>query len=222
MTVTERALADLVDRYPWLPFVAPFALFIGLTAVQQGVPGGVVWVYPLKAVLTGAYIVALARWLKAPGAPFAFAAAAVGVAVLLVWVLSDGLYPLLDARPAFDPYRELQRSQAYVWIAMRLVGAAVIVPIAEEFFWRGFLIRWLVSPDFRSVRMGTFTWYSFLATSALFAVEHDRWLAGLIAGVAYNGLYYRTRSLKACILAHGVTNLGLGIYVLVGNQWRFW
>jgi CAAX prenyl protease-like protein len=53
-------------------------------------------------------------------------------------------------------------------------------------------------------------------------VEHDRWLAGLIAGVAYNALYYRTRSLKACILAHGVTNLGLGIYVLTANQWRFW
>ena len=70
--------------------------------------------------------------------------------------------------------------------------------------------------------MGTFTWASFLTTSALFAVEHDRWLAGLIAGLAYNGLYYRTRSLNACIVAHGITNLGLGIYVLAGNQWRFW
>lgn len=218
----KSPLADLVDRYPWLPFVAPFALFVGFTGVQPLVPGGVAWIYPLKTVLTAASIVVLARWLKAPEDPFAFTAVGVGVAVLAVWVLSDGLYPLLDARPAFDPFRELPRSQAYAWIGFRLVGAAVIVPVAEEFFWRGFLIRWIVNPNFRSVRMGTFTWASFLATSALFAVEHDRWLAGLIAGLAYNGLYYRTRSLKACIVAHGITNLGLGIYVLAGNQWRFW
>jgi len=216
------ALADLVDRYPWLPYVAPFALFCALTGVQQWAPGSVVWVYPVKAVLTGASIIVLARWLKAPGGPFAFAAVGVGVAVLVVWVFSDGLYPLLGTSTVFDPFRELPRSQAYAWIGFRLAGAALIVPVAEEFFWRGFLIRWLVSPDFRSVRMGTFTWYSFLATSALFAVEHDRWLAGLIAGVVYNGLYYRTRSLKACIVAHGITNLGLGVYVLVSNQWRFW
>ena len=218
----KSVLADLVDRYPWLPFVAPFALFVGFTGLQPLVPGGVAWVYPVKTVLTGAAILALARWLSAPEAPFALAAVGVGVAVLAVWVLSDGLYPLLDARPAFDPFRELTRPQAYAWIAFRLVGAAAVVPIAEEFFWRGFLIRWIVNPNFRSVRMGTFTWVSFLVTSVLFAVEHDRWLAGLIAGVAYNGLYYRTRSLKACIVAHGVTNLGLGIYVLVSNAWRFW
>jgi hypothetical protein len=218
----KSVLADLVDRYPWLPYVAPFAIFLGFTGVQQAVPGSVAWVYPLKALLTGAVIVALARWLKAPEAPFLFAAIWVGAAVLAVWVLSDGLYPLIGASAAFDPFRELPRSQAYAWIALRLVGAAMIVPIVEEFFWRGFLIRWLVHPDFRSVRIGTFTWYSFLATSVLFAVEHDRWLAGLIAGMAYNAVYYRTRSLKACILAHGITNLGLGIYVLVSHQWRFW
>lgn len=215
-------LTDLVDRYPWLPYVAPFAIFCVLTEIQLLVPGGVGWVYPLKTVLTLGSIVALAQWLKAPGEPFVFAAAAVGVAVLAVWILSDGLYPLLGTSTVFDPFRELHRSQAYAWIGFRLVGAALIVPVAEEFFWRGFLIRWLVNADFRSVRMGTFTWFSFLATSALFAVEHDRWLAGLIAGVAYNALYYRTRSLKACILAHGTTNLGLGIYVLASNQWRFW
>ena len=211
-------LTDLVDRYPWLPYVAPFAVFCVLTAM----PGGAGWVYPLKTVLTLGSIVALARWLKAPGEPSVLAAAAVGVAVLAVWVLTEGLYPLLGSRAVFDPFRELNGFHAYAWIAFRLVGAAVIVPIAEEFFWRGFLIRWLVNADFRSVRLGTFTWFSFLATSILFASEHDRWLAGLIAGMAYNGLYYRTRSLKACILAHGATNLGLGIYVLASSQWRFW
>ena len=218
----KSVLADLVERNPWLPFVAPFVLFVGLTGVQQALPGSVLWLYPVKTVLTAAAIVALARWLEAPGEVFPFAGAGVGVAVLLVWVLSDGLFPLIGASAAFDPFRALPRPQAWVWIAFRLAGAALVVPIVEEFFWRGFLIRWLVHLDFRSVPMGTLTWTSFLVTSALFAVEHDRWLAGLLAGMAYNWVYYRTRSLKACVLAHGITNLGLGIYVLVGQQWRFW
>src|SRR5438094_8129287 len=69
---------------------------------------------------------------------------------------------------------------------------------------------------------GTFTWISFLITSGLFAAEHAQWLVGLMAGIAYNLLWYRTRSLKACILAHGVTNLGLAVWVLATGQWNFW
>jgi len=216
------AVAELADRHPWLPYAAPFVLFVGLTGVQGWVPGSVVWVYPLKAALTGALLLTFARWLEAPGESRFLGAAGVGIAVLAVWILTDGLYPLLDPRAAFDPTSALHGAGAWTWIAVRLLGAAVVVPFAEEFFWRGFLIRWLVRADFRSVPMGTFTWYSFAATTGLFAVEHDRWLTGLIAGAAYNGLYYRTRSLKACIVAHATTNLGLGIYVLVSHQWRFW
>jgi hypothetical protein len=173
-------------------------------------------------VLTAACLVALHRWLVPEGRAFALAATAAGIVVLVLWILPEGLYPLLGARAPFDPFRALPRGQAFVWIGVRLLGAAVVVPFVEEFFWRGFLIRWLVRSDFRTVPLGTFTWYSFLATVLLFAVEHDRWLAGLIAGVVYNLLYYRTRSLKACILAHGVTNLGLGVYVLATARWGLW
>jgi len=31
-----------------------------------------------------------------------------------------------------------------------------------------------------------------------------------------------TRSLLACIVAHGVTNLSLGIYVLTTGNWKYW
>lgn len=211
-----------MDRHPWLPYVAPFALFVALTELQLHVPGGPAWVYPAKTVLVAACVVALRRWLVAEGGAFAVTATATGVVVLVLWILPEGFYPLVGARSPFDPFQAFPRGQAYLWIGVRLFGAAVLVPIVEELFWRGFLIRWLVRTDFRAVSMGTFTWYSFLATSVLFAVEHDRWLAGLMAGVVYNLLYYRTRSLRACILAHGVTNLGLGVYVLATAKWGLW
>ena len=61
-----------------------------------------------------------------------------------------------------------------------------------------------------------------LIASALFAVEHQQWLAGLIAGLAYGGLYIYTRNLWASILAHAVTNAGLGVYVIMTGRWQFW
>jgi hypothetical protein len=211
-----------MDRRPWLPYVLPFALFVVLTELQRHVPGGMGWGYRAKTVLVAVLLVALRRWLRPEGGVFALAAAGTGIVVLVLWILPEGRYPLLGAGTPFDPFQSFSREQVYLWIGVRLLGAAVIVPVVEEFFWRGFLIRWLVSADFRSVRLGTFTWYSFLATSVLFAVEHDRWLPGLMAGVAYNLLYYRTRSLKACIVSHAVTNLGLGLYVLATARWEFW
>jgi hypothetical protein len=61
-----------------------------------------------------------------------------------------------------------------------------------------------------------------LIASALFAIEHVQWFAGLIAGLAYGWLYIRTRTLWAPIIAHAVTNAGLGAYVVVTRQWGFW
>ncbi len=212
----------IIERHPWLPYVVPFALFVELTGLQPYVPGGVTWVYPAKTVLTGLLILGVWRWLVPYGDWSALIAVATGLLVLVLWILPEGLYPLLGETTIFDPYQHFSGPQAIVWIGFRLIGAALVVPIAEEFFWRGFLIRWLVRPDFRTVAPGTFTWLSFLITSGLFAAEHAHWLVGLMAGIAYNLLWYRTRSLKACILAHGVSNLGLGVWVLSTGQWSFW
>ena len=95
---------------------------------------------------------------------------------------------------------------------MRLMGAAVVVPVMEELFWRSFLMRYLINPDFRAVPMGSFAWFSFLGVAVLFGLEHHRVVVGFIAGVLYGGLLIRQKKLKWVILAHGVTNLGLGIY----------
>jgi hypothetical protein len=79
-----------------------------------------------------------------------------------------------------------------------------------------------VNPDFHKVPLGTFSWTSLGITVALFGVEHNQWLAGLVAGLLYTLLLYRTKLLFACILAHAVTNLLLGIYVLNTQQWQYW
>lgn len=216
-----RSLRASFDRWPWLPYVAPFAVFALLTVVEPG-HGFLPWLYPLKTITVGGVILLFARDFPPLQPRSTLLALGVGLVVFVVWVLPEGLYPTLTTSPGIDPFEHLSGPAVWTWIAFRVLGATVVVAVMEEVFWRGFLLRWIVHQDFRRVAMGTFTWPSFLITSALFAVEHERWLVGLAAGVAYNLLVYRTRSLYACIVAHGVTNLALALYVLYTGHWSFW
>ncbi len=180
------------------------------------------WLYPLKTVVVGGALLLLFPWYPNLNVGSTGVAVLAGAVVFLLWVLPEGTYPLLTTPRPVDPFERIVVPWVFVWIGFRVVGASVVVPVMEEFFWRGFLLRWIVHQDFKKVAIGTFTWPSFLITSVLFASEHNRWLVGLVAGVAYNLVLYRTKSLYACMIAHGVTNLILAIFVLATEQWGFW
>ncbi len=142
----------------------------------------------------------------------------------MLWIGTEGYYPLLSESQAISPYKLTEGIWygAMAWIGIRLFGAVVIVPVMEELFWRSFLLRYLINTDFKQVTLGTFSWYSLIWTVLLFGLEHQRWLAGIGAGILYTLLLYRTKSLSACILAHAITNLALGIYVLLTGYWEYW
>ena len=56
----------------------------------------------------------------------------------------------------------------------------------------------------------------------IYVVAQERVISGMMAGALYNLLLYKTRRLWPCILAHGVTNLLLGVHVLVTQEWQWW
>jgi uncharacterized protein len=229
---------DSAKTNPWLPYVAPMALYFAFLAVQTNT--NLVWLYPVKTVAVAGVIWWFRRSydeLKPPfcrtSAPLASApdptaaggasalqlwswGIAAGLVAIAIWIGIDPFYPKLSAAAPFDPRGR------YVFIAFRIVGAVVVVPLMEELFWRAFLIRWLVKDDFKSVPVGTFTWRSFVITVALFGLEHNQWLAGLICGAIYNMLLYRTRSVWACVVAHATSNAALAAWVLARGDWKFW
>ena len=104
----------------------------------------------------------------------------------------------------------------------RLLGSVLVIAVIEEFFWRGFLYRWILNRRFLSVDLGKFHWPAFVAVVVFFGLEHDRWVAGIIAGMSYGYLIIWTRDLWAGVLAHAVSNLLLGIYVLASGSYYFW
>jgi uncharacterized protein len=179
------------------------------------------------------------------GAASSVLAILVGLVAIAIWIGIDPWYPKLSelmrgfehwlnalfhyapavTTPPSPPYNPKMISPVtlrWMFIGFRVVGAAVVVPLMEELFWRAFLIRWVERQDFKSVPVGTFGWWSFLTTAVLFGAEHDQWLAGVICGVMYNWLLYRTRSVWACVVAHAVSNAALAGWVLARGDWKFW
>jgi CAAX prenyl protease-like protein len=122
----------------------------------------------------------------------------------------------------FDPTSIKPLAWQYVFIGVRVFGAVVVVAFMEEIFWRGFLIRWIDSNDFKRVPIGVCSWKAFGITVVLFGLEHEQWLAGMVCGALYNWLYCRRKDLFSCVLAHATSNAALAAWVLWRGDWKFW
>jgi hypothetical protein len=105
---------------------------------------------------------------------------------------------------------------------LRLAGAALVVPLMEELFWRSFLLRWVQSQQFLDLAPVQIGLRAILISSVLFGLEHNLWLAGIVAGLAYAWLYRASGNLWPPIIAHAITNLILGVWVLSTGNWQFW
>ncbi len=224
------------NRAMWA-HVLPFLAWV----VVMELPFAPPWRYAAQ-VAAGAGLFAWLRPWRYYGAfsiPRLPAAVAIGAAVFAIWVLPESrwfshfprlqeLYLLYGIRPfgvisgvpASNPYAP----EACGWglSLVRLAGSAFVISVLEEFFWRGFLYRWLVQRDFTALDPRVRHAWAFAVMALLFGFEHDRWLAGVIAGLAYGALYVRTRDVWAVAMAHVTTNLLLGLYVLACGEYRFW
>lgn len=224
-----------------MPRILPFALFMLFIALHSLLPWLstllpalaswdtvlLLWLYPLRiAIVLAALLYAWPAYRELKGQAFAnvgevLLAIGVGIIVYLAWVRMEWSWAMQGEASGYDPF-QAGSSAGLVLIVVRVFGAVVVVPIMEELFWRSWLIRYLVSPQFTSVRLGTFTLLSWGATVVLFGLEHHLWLAGMMAGLVYTLLLYKTQRLWPCILAHAVTNLMLAVHVLMTGAWRWW
>ncbi len=144
-----------------------------------------------------------------------------GVAVFFAWINLTADWMVMGESVGFDP-RDNDAQMDWFLVMVRLLGAALVVPLMEELFWRSFLMRWIVHPHFLSVNPAQVGFKAFCITAVLFAVAHSLWFAGLLAGIAYNLLYMRSNTLWSPIIAHAITNIILGIWIVGTGSWGFW
>lgn len=222
-----------------LAYVLPFAAFMGGLALVGllGWLGGEegpfwltesrYWVFPLQVLVCSGVLVWFWRsydwgpWLRT-----SMEAIFWGVVVFLFWVSPQLLFGVPARTDGFNPW-VLGESGWVVWLTLgfRLFRLIVVVPFLEEIFWRGFLMRYFIDDgNWQKIAFGTARLGSFSAVVILFAFVHDftDFFGALVAGVVFNAVAIRTKSLGACVLAHAVTNGLLGIYILATRQWGFW
>ncbi len=187
--------------------------------------------YPIRVVVVGVVLAVFSRHLGSFRAGHWAGSIMIGLAVFVLWVAPDVLWPAYRSHWLFDNSLLGSAKSSVpddvrhdpVFIALRIVGSVGLVPILEELFWRGWLMRWLIRPDFEAIPLGKYTHYSFWVTAALFAAEHGSyWDVGLLAGILYNWWMVRTGRLGDCIVAHAVTNGLLAAYVLYTGRWQYW
>jgi len=155
-----------------------------------------------------------------------------GLAVFAIWIGPDVIAPAwrmsflfnnpVTGHPAGNTPLALKNDPMFLFF--RIAISVIAVPILEEMFWRGWLMRWLIDgDDFRRVPLGKYAPMAFWVTALLFAAEHGSfWDVGLVTGAIYNWWMVRTRNIQDCIIAHAVTNAALAAWVVAAGQWQYW
>jgi uncharacterized protein len=232
----EPKREPVTNRGDDLAYLAPMLVFLLITwlgansTFNQYVPFPYPVSYFAKTVVVAALLVFFWRRYTKIRWNHWWLGVIVGIVGIFQWVgmqlwLQRHFSFFAPSEDVFDPTKAFSSPAAmYTFIAIRLIGAVLVVPVMEELFWRDFLWRQVLAPnDFKLASVGEFGWAPFLGVSIAFAVVHGNWwLTSIVWALMIAGLLVYTKSLGACIIAHAVTNLLLGIYVLVYRDWAFW
>jgi CAAX prenyl protease-like protein len=211
-------------------YILPMGIFLGFIFLQGQWPNHYALLYLLKTIATAIALIGLRKHFTKIRWNAWWLGLIVGTVGIVQWI---GLQLWLQKHFAFfapprDAYNPLEHfhttASLFGFIAVRTIGAAIVVPFMEELFWRDYLWRQILAPnDFKLASVGEWAWAPFLAVSAAFTVVHGNWwLTAFFWGLLVAGLLVYTKSLGACIIAHATSNLLLAIYVLRYHDWAFW
>ncbi len=226
--VAKNLLSPAVVRI--LPFAAFMTFVIASSFLPEPAAGGSGWdmrfVYVLRTAVVAALLLAFWRhyselaWMELKRCAW-LPAVLTGMVVFVIWIALDQPWATMGEPAPFDP-RKADGAIDWMITVPRLIGLAIVVPVMEELFWRSFIQRWIDTPQFLNADPRRASRRAFLVTAALFALEHNLLLAGLLAGLAYGALYLRSGNLWSPVIAHAVTNALLGAWILATGSWHLW
>lgn len=216
-----------------LPYFVPYFLWVGAAYLNKLDPNAVYIVYPLKTILVAIVLICLRKHFPELRWKCSIHGVWVGLLALAVWLVPYWkLHPQIpspDMEKGFDPLQFSDNPVLMVsLIVFRISGASLVVPFIEELLFRSCIARLVIGEtherDFKSIPVGTFTWSSLWITTAAFTIGHQQWewIGAILVGLLYHWLVIWRKNILDCIIAHAVTNLGLGLWVLWTKQWWWW
>lgn len=209
------------------PYLLPLLVLVFGQMLAEAFFNGSAALYPLRVVAGAAVLFYFRQSMRdacrgeasdseRQGSSFAVL---VGVVVFALWIV---LNQQATENHVPDPRGAMDNESFAVWLVFRVVGSVLVVPLAEELAFRGYLLRRLIAADFDAVSPRRFTWVSFAISSLLFGLLHGHWIAGTLAGMAYATVLYRRGRLSDCVIAHATTNGLLAVTALSTGDWSFW
>jgi exosortase E/protease (VPEID-CTERM system) len=206
---------------PTAVYLMPLLAILAAGSLSRAFSGTFEFFYPLRVIAALLMLARYWRRLAAIDWRSSWRAPAVGTCVFLVWVVAAHFLLPPSAMP-----EQLSAAPAAVragWIASRVFGSVLIVPIAEELAYRGYLMRRLMTADFESLPFHAVRWPALALTAVVFGLAHGAlWAPGILAGLAYSLLVIRRGHLGEAVAAHATTNGLIAVTVLLWGQWQLW
>ncbi|GJL95047.1 MAG: hypothetical protein DHS20C05_14520 [Hyphococcus sp.] len=200
-----------------LRLLAPFLAMTAAGIVAAAFTAEGFWLYALRVIAISIALLAGWRFYINLGWRLQAEPLLLGALVGVIWIATDPGRG--ETSELGDWLTTLTPMAMVLWISMRLFGTIILVPIAEELAFRGYLHRKLIADKFETVAEGAFSWKALIISSGLFAVLHDRWLSGALAGVVFAIALYRSGKVTGAIMAHMSANAVIAFWAVAVGQW---
>ena len=133
-----------------------------------------------------------------------------GLAIGLAWIATRPAPGPADLALA-ERLARLSPENLLLWTLLRLAGTVLATPLAEELFFRDYLLRLGRGRAMRLALLG--------ASAALFALLHERALAAFLSGLAFGLLAWRANRIGPPVAAHVAANATIGLWALATGDW---
>ena len=237
---------ETLSIHRWVAYVFPLAVFMLIGSMEPTNPSSAMyrlypWIYGLKLLATLAALRVVWPVYKPMMRPIGWQGIVVGIVGAVVWIgvchlelERTYLVPLMkplgldgffgsQTRSAFNPFVQLSGYPIGIglYLLVRGIGLALVVPIVEEYFLRGFLMRYVAADKWWKYPIGSVTRNSAIAGTLVPMLMHpSELLAAAIWFSLVTLLYVRSKNLWECIAAHCTTNLLIGIYAVLFGAWQ--
>jgi exosortase E/protease (VPEID-CTERM system) len=203
---------------PTAVFLMPLLAILAAGMLSHALSGRFEWFYPLRIFACLAVLLIYRNRLAALDWSASWRGPLLGVGVFLGWTVA--VHFLAPDADMPQPLAAAPPWLRFSWIAFRIAGTVLTVPLAEELAYRGFLMRRLQSREFDSLAYKRVSWFAIAASSVVFGAAHGTlWLPGTIAGFAYAYIVKRRGHLGEAVTAHMTTNTLLVAVALGSGNW---
>ncbi len=206
-------------------YLLPFTLAVAASLLSQGLAEGFEKLYPLRVAVVLFALLLFRKQYRSIDWSFGAPGIITGTVIGFLWLAVRLHHHTITTDDVFtaSALSSMTRLHRWMWIAIRVFGATLTVPIAEELAFRGFVARRVERADFETVPYRIMGWLSLAVSSVTFGALHGRmWPAGILTGAALWALARYKNRLGEAVAAHAAANAVIAVAAVLRHDYSLW